>query len=114
MLISSSENTPNIQISNVRIVSHHRFKITQYWTNLWQYTILLLQSALPFGKAERIHLAPSWSHKWELYGIEIQVYSKKLAPQKTILCNSIALIFKCILKWDSHLKTHSLRKTQNK
>ena len=35
-------------------------------------TILLLEPALPFGKAERIHrIAPSWSHKWELYGIEI-------------------------------------------
>ena len=78
MLISSSENTPNIQISNVRIVSQNRFKITKYWTDLWQYTILLLQPALPFGKAERIHrIAPSSSHKWELYGMEIVKFRAK-------------------------------------
>ena len=95
MLISSSENIPNIQISNVRIVSHHRVKITQYWTELWLYTILLLQSALPFGKAERIHrIAPSWSHKWELYGIEIVKFrAKTWHHRQPILCNSIALIF---------------------
>ena len=66
------------------MVSHHRFKITQYWTDLWQYTILLLQSALPFGKAERIHrIAPSWSHKWELYWIEIVKFTAKTWHHQT-------------------------------
>ena len=60
------------------MVSHHRFKITQYWTDL------LLQSALPFGKAERIHrIAPSWSHKWELYWIEIVKFTAKTWHHQT-------------------------------